>query len=360
MSTALALDLVTLKLVGFDLAAYILAARRVLFGEPLYQTGLTALGPFGQYVYPPFVVVPFLPIAMVPFDVVRGVGLLLLSVLAAVLMWDLVSALPRSSRYWGAAAMVLFFPLIWEITLENLTLVTLGLCVLAWRIRGRARWSGTALAVGLGLKLLPLSLIAYFAAARRWRVLTWSAVACAAIVVATWPFVGGEWSAFRDLIALLANAAPGTGSNVIPVIFAAPALRLVLPALAVAIALVCGVISLARDGREEESFRIALAAVPLVASTLWYPYLVLALPLLIFHGPRPPTQPLRLVFSVARPLSWTLMQWEGLSDPGREFVLPLVGLLLLLAVGLLETRWIERASVVPRHARSQPSELAHA
>lgn len=350
VSIALTIDLVTLKLVGFDLAAYILAARRLLSGEPLYQSGLSALGPFGQYLYPPFVVVPFLPAAMVPFDIARGAGLLLLSAVAGLLLWYWVAPLPRASRYWGAAATTLFFPLIWEVTLENLTLISLALCVLAWRVRDRSAWSGGLLGVAIGLKLLPLLLIPFFLAARRWRVLAWSIVVLALIIAATWPIVGHEWAAYASLLTYIVNAPPGTGSNIVPILFASPALRLLLPTLAFAVAVMCGAVAARRDGREEAAFRVALAAVPLVASTLWYPYLVFALPLLVSSGARPSTFPLRVVLGAARPVSWVLMQWEALSDPGREFVLPFVGLLFLVAVGLLELTWGARHHAATVHA----------
>lgn len=342
VALALALDLITLKLVGFDFAAYILGARRLVAGEPLYQTALVALGPFGQYVYAPFVVLPFVPLAMLPFDVARLSFLLLLAGLAALVTWHLASQLPRATRYWGAAAIVLFFPLIWEVTLENLTLVTLTSTLLAWRWRRSAPRSGAAFAVALGLKLLPLSLIPYFLASGRVRVLLWSALGLIAITFFTWPIVGAEWPAFIAFLAYIAQAPAGTGSNIVPALFSAPPLRVVLPALALLIAVLCGFVSRASDGDEDHSFRVALAAVPLVASTLWYPYLIFALPLLVASGPRPPTSLLRVPFAVARPCAWVLMQWETLRDPGREFLMPMVGLLLLLMVGLLELYWCER------------------
>jgi hypothetical protein len=45
---------------GFDLWAYVLAARHLLAGEPLYAAEpQMPAGPFGEYHYAPIVAVPF-------------------------------------------------------------------------------------------------------------------------------------------------------------------------------------------------------------------------------------------------------------------------------------------------------------
>lgn len=352
-SITLSIDLLTYKGVGYDLAAYILAARRLLAGEPLYPTEIVVLGPAGQFVYPPPVALLFAPLGLLPFDPVRAGALVILTALGALLTVELVRHLPRRSRYWAAAGMVVFFPLVWEVGLENLTLVTVVLCLGAWKLRRLPGLSGACFAIALGLKLLPLVLIAYLALARRWGILLWSLGATALVVVLTWPVVAAEWAAFLSLLTRIGGGPPGSGSNIVPVIFSAPALRPVLPALAVAIAAICGLVSRGRGDREEHAFRVALAASPLLAATLWYPYLIFALPLLITTGPTPPRSILRLPFALARPAAWLLMQAQVVKDPGRDFILPLVGLLLLLVVGLLELAWMR--SPRPRAAASAGS-----
>ncbi len=340
VSIAISIDLLTYKGVGYDLAAYILAARRLLAGEPLYPADIVVLGPAGQFVYPPPVALLFAPLAALPFDSVRAGALVVLTALGALLTVELVRHLPRRRRYWAAAGMVVFFPLAWEVGLENLTLVSLLLCLGAWKLRRLAPVSGACLAIALGLKLLPLALVAYFAAARRLRVLLWSLAATASVVLLSWPVVAGEWPRYASLLARIGGGPAGSGSNIVPVIFTAPALRPLLPALAIAITAICGAVSRGRAEREEHAFRVALAATPLLAATLWYPYLVFALPLLVASGPTPPHSILRWPFALARPATWLMMQAQVVRDPGRDFILPLVGLLLLLAVGLLELVWM--------------------
>lgn len=357
MSISLALHLLTLKLVGYDLAAYILGARRLLAGEALYQTDLAGLGPFGQFLYPPPVAFLFIPLAIIPFDAARLIGLAALVGVSVLLVRRLAGPLPASVRYWAASAIVLFFPLIWEVSLENLTLVTLALCLVAWDLRLSPRWSGVALAAGLGLKLLPLTLIAYFVASRRGRVAIWAVAALALLVGLSWPFIGALWLDYARVLVTIATIAPGTGSNIVPVAFSSPALRFVLPAVGVAVALICGAASRRGIAAEDHGFRVTLAAVPLAASTVWYPYLVFALPLLIADPPRARRRALRVSFLAVRPVAWYLMQRQFISEPGRDFLLPLVGLLVLIAVGLLEVRSALDADI-DRPARSRNTTMA--
>jgi glycosyl transferase family 87 len=347
IAIALAIEQMTLRLVGYDLAAYILGSRRLISGEHLYQRDVVGLGPFGQFVYPPPVALAFIPFAVLPFDLARGVVLALLVSVAAVLTWSLVRTLPPRTRYWGAAAIVAFFPLIYEVTLENVTLVTLALCVLAWHLRRRAARAGALFALALGLKLLPVSLLAYLAVARRGRVIVWSGLVLLGIAVASWPFVGAEWSDFLSLLARLARASSASPSNIAPAVFSVAPFSVLLPGLSLGVAMMCGAVSLARDDREDHAFRVALAAVPLVAATLWYPYLVFALPLLVTSAPPAPARALRIPFAAARPASWILIEIQRALDPKGDLVVPLIGLLLLLAVGLLELWPTHEAAAMP-------------
>lgn len=333
---AVDVDLLTSKLVGFDLAAYILGARRLLGGAPLYQSDVVGLGPFGQYVYPPPVAGLFVPLALLPFDAARLVGLFALVGMAGVLTWALVRRLPLSTRYWAAAAIVLFFPLVWEVSLENLTLATLLLCLLAWRLRRSDRRAGLALAAALGLKLLPIALVAFLLAAGRRRMVGWALLALGAVTAASLPFLGEAWVDYLAVLGRLASAPPGVGSNIVPLVFATPALRPLLPALALLVALACGLAVRREPSVDECAFRVALAVVPLFASTLWYPYLVFALPLLVSIPPSDAPPALSRSLLASRALAWLVMQAQLIREPGRDFLLPLAGLLFLVGVGLVE------------------------
>lgn len=354
MSIALSIHLLTLQFVGYDLAAYILAARRLLAGEPLYPMSLAALGPFGQFLYPPPVALLAVPLAVIPFDVARGFGLVALLLLAAWLTWSLVRDLRPMVRYWAVAGVVLFFPLIWEVRLENLTLVTLALCVFAWRRRRSSLAAGAVFASALGLKLLPIALIPFYLCAGRLRTVAWAAAVLGAITLLTFPFLAPQWGEYIRVLGTIASVPPGTGSNIAPFIFSLGAFRFVLPAAGIALALVCGLASRIR-ATEDHAFRVTLAGVPLLASTLWYPYLVFAIPLLV--APAPSIGPLvpRFALWSARPIAWYLMQRELISDPGREFILPMFGLLFLIGVGLVELLILASRASGREHLRSLPA-----
>lgn len=344
VALALALDLVTHKATGYDLGAYVLGARRLIAGEPLYPQGDFVLGPFGQFLYPPPVALLFVPLAPLPFDAARIVSLLLLIALAAFVAWALARELRPRVRYWACAGIALFFPLVWEISLGNLTLVTLALSITAWRIRNASWGGGLALAGAAGLKLLAMPLLPFFAVARRPGLVARSLLVAAALSLATLPLLLDEWTAYVATLAVIASAPPGTGSNIVPALFAAPPLRPLLPLLALWLVLVCGVAARRGGVAAEHSFRVALAATPLAASTLWYPYLVLAVPLLVAAAPAPDLAWSRPVFAVARPAAWVVMQTQLVRDSGRDFILPLAGLLLLLGVGVLEVIFALRAA----------------
>src|SRR6059036_1590493 len=140
---------------GYDLWAYVLAARHLLAGEPLYAAQPEIpFGPFGEYHYAP----------------------------------------P------AAVAFVLLLPTILEIALGNLNLLTLALCLAAWELRGRSAAAGTVLAIAIGLKLLPLTLVLFYLASGRWRVVAWTiAVGMAGLVVTAAVFA----SDFPAYVALL-------------------------------------------------------------------------------------------------------------------------------------------------------------
>ncbi|MBI4571278.1 MAG: methyltransferase domain-containing protein [Chloroflexi bacterium] len=365
VALALALDLVTYKATGYDLGAYVLGARRLIAREPLYPEGDFVLGPFGQFLYPPPVALLFVPLAPLSFDAARIVSLLVLSALAAFVTWTLARELRPRVRYWACAGIVLFFPLVWEISLGNLTLVTLALALAAWRIRN-ASWRGAlALAGAAGLKLLAVPLLAFFAVARRPGLVARSMLVAAALSLATLPFLLDEWTAYVGTLAVIASAPPGTGSNIVPALFATPPLRPLLPLLALCLVLVSALAARRGGVAAEHAFRVALAATPLAASTLWYPYLVLAVPLLVAEAPAPDLARLRPAFTAARPAAWIVMQTQLVRDSGRDFILPLVGLLLLLGVGVLEVIFALRAARavpperIPRPAASgSPQEVA--
>ena len=133
---------------GYDLDAYLGAADNLMAGLPYYPvpdaSGGITLGPAGIYPYPPVWTAAFVPLAKLPREAVHLGWFVGLIVLAAAVGLALVRPLPRERRYWAAAAFLAYLPLLSEIRFGNLNLITLALCLLAWNLpreagRGRHR-----------------------------------------------------------------------------------------------------------------------------------------------------------------------------------------------------------------------------
>jgi hypothetical protein len=356
VAIALALALLTAKGIGFDLGSYVLAARRLLAGSSIYPDPVTyAPGPFDQYVYPPPVILVFVPFAVIPFDVARVLWLVLLCGVAVLLLARLIRPLPQSARWWAAAAYVLFFPLLWDIQLGNVTLVTLYLCMRAWDARERWPLAGVLAAAGIGVKLLPASLFLFFAVASRWRILAALAVAALVIVVVTWPVVGHEWPTYLAVLQKrLAGSAAGEW-NIIPSAFARGIPRYALLSITLLTAVFGGLC--ARRSAADVGFRLAIAAAPLATTTVWYPFTLLSLPLLLTT---PPAGQWRVLSLVLRAVAWLMMMVQGVPEPDRFTTLPFAGLLLLLGVGTVDGLMLLWSADQAKPVRSAPTGSATA
>jgi hypothetical protein len=332
---------------GFDLWAYVLAGRHLVSGDPLYPPHpQVPAGPLGEYHYAPIVAVPFVLLAPLPFSLANAVWIGLNTGVAAAIGVYLIRPLPRDSRPWAAAAFVFFLPTILEISLGNLNILTVALCLLAWAQRARPWVAGTVLAVAIGTKLLPLTLILFYLGAGRGRIVAWTlAVGAAGLLVTALVFARDFPTYIAMLVAFkdsrwaadfIASAAPAE----IAAILNSPVGLSLLSVIAVATAAIGG-LAARRDRRDETHLHyLALAFAPYLApfGLLWLPYLVFALPLLAstLHRalllPRAQTRAL-LVPTLA--LSWLLMQLVGLQDDIIPIAAHFLGLLLLLAVALV-------------------------
>ena len=141
---------------GYDLWAYVLAARHLLAGEPLYAAQPEVpFGPYGEYHYAPPAAVPFALLAPLPFELATALFMALNAVIAVAIAVHLIRPLPRDAQPWAAAAFVLFLPTILEIALGNLNLITVALCLIAWSLRARSAVAGTVLAIAIGRSCCP-------------------------------------------------------------------------------------------------------------------------------------------------------------------------------------------------------------
>jgi alpha-1,2-mannosyltransferase len=310
---------------GYDFIAYVDASHRLLAGQPLYPPAFLEnvyLGK-GEFLYEPLAAVVFVPFALLPFELARALWTAILVVVASVVGIVLLRPTPPEVRPWAAAAYVLYLPLVAEITLGNVNLIALALCLLAWHWRARPSLGGPTLAVAVGLKLLPLAIPFFFLAAGARRTVAWAAGIGAALILLSWPSLGNEWRTYAGLAFEIAGAPPTQAVTLVPGGLG-PA-RLILPAIALAAAVIAGRAFQRREGAAD-AYTVALAAVPLGAPGIWYPYLVFALPLLA-----------RLV---TRPTIWraaaAAVAWSAMMIPKRPDSpdVALIGLVGLIAVGL--------------------------
>ena len=331
---------------GFDLWAYVLAARHLLAGEPLYSAEpLMPAGPFGEYHYAPIVAVPFALLAPLPFWLAAAVWIGLNTGVAAAIGVHLIRPLPRDARPWTAAAFVLFLPTILEISLGNINLITVALCLVAWSLRRRSAAAGALLAVAIGAKLLPLSLVAFYLASGRIRLVAWTLVVGAAGLLLTtivfWREMPGYVALFMALLdsnqtaEFIANTRPAE----VAAFLGSPIGGWLLPTATLATAAVGGLAARRLPHAETHLHHLALAFAPYLSlfGLLWFPYLVFVLPLLASTLHRAllfPHPLLRGLLVAALAISWLLMQIVGEPSDATPLAAHLLGLLILLAVAV--------------------------
>jgi hypothetical protein len=329
---------------GFDLWAYVLAAQHLLAGEPLYPPEpQVPAGPFGEFHYAPSVALPFLVLAPLPFWLTTAVWIGLNTGVAGAIGVYLIRPLPRDARPWAAAAFVLFLPTVLEISLGNINLLTLALCLIAWAQRARPALAGTILAVAIGLKLLPLTLVLFYLASGRSRVAAWTLAVGAVGLIATALLFARDFPAFVGLLMTLkdshqiADLIASSPPAELAAMLGSPIGRWLLPVTALTTAIFGG-LAARRDQRSETHLHhLALAFAPYLAlyGLMWFPYLVFALPLMastLYRALLLPRTRGPLVASLA--LSWLLLQIVGERNDLVPIAAHLLGLVVLLAVAL--------------------------
>lgn len=337
LAVAIGVAITLTRPLGYDLIAYVDAAQRLLDGRPLYPPpdgGPVYLGA-GAFLYPPPVAVLFVPLALLPHGLSTALWTVLLATVAVAVALVWTRGLPITWRLWSLAAAALFLPLVAEITLGNVNLLTLGLCSVAWSRRARQTQAGAALALALGLKGLPVLLPVFFVLTRHGRVVL-SAIAFLALATAvTFPWLSHEWSAYLRLLTEVVRAPDTQAYTLLPALLSGTTGRVALVVAAIAVTCAAALAARTRPGHGERALAVALASVPLVAPGLWYPYLVFALPLL-----------LSLVRDAVRASSHTAARvilggsWVAMEIPKRSGApdIAFIGLVALLAAGMVSLR----------------------
>lgn len=330
---------------GFDLLAYWEAGQRVASGEPLYRAPGETLGELGEFRYPPHVALAFVPLAQLTLPVAKAVWLAVQLAAAAAVGIALLRRLPPAVRPWAAAAYVLYLPLVLEVVLGNLNLLTLALCLAAWRWRDRPALAGGLLAAGLGLKLLPLTLIPFYLAAGRIRIVLWTLATGLAVLIGTAILLPVRLAEFLALLLRLTEtpwvraAIDREQPELLAAIFWSRGLTAVLALLAVAVAIWAGRVARRTGADETHLYALALALAPYLApfAVFWTTFLVFSLPLFASTLGRA----LRLDWLGGRALAtaalaccWLLIQVVRLQDlmPVAAHLAGVVGLCSLAVV----------------------------
>jgi hypothetical protein len=222
-----------------DEHAYWLAAQRLIDGLPLYDPTATSVTPYAYWYPPPFAQVLVPVAAILPSTVfdIAWIGLLLICVLALA-GWRPVVGL----------AFVAYLPVAVELWFLNVHLVLALLIVLALR---RCPW---LFAIGAAIKLAPGLGILYLLVRRRWRDAA-IAVGVGLVILAVSVALGPTaWSGF---IATVQARGPGDISGLLPVPYI---VRLVL---AVIVTVAAGLV------RPRIGEPLLVVAITLALPTLW-------------------------------------------------------------------------------------------
>ena len=337
VAVALALPL------GYDSRAYWLAAQHLLGGERMYALPDATLGTPDEFHYLPIVAVPFL--ALLPFSIDAAVRVFLVVevALAIVVAYVLIKPLPAVARPWAAAAYAFFLPMVLEVTLGNVDLISLAVALLAWHWRARLNRSALALAAAVGIKFLPAILLPFYIAAGRGRIVLRAFLLGAAAIIVTLPFL---WKQTLDYIELLPRYADPAWARIhlereepaylVPILWSdAFPILLALGALACGVA--CGRMARRDPGRETEWHHIALALAPYLTpfGFFWTTFLITSLPLFAVALPRALALPIgpRAVALAGLFVSWFLMQLVQVHDLWVP-VYHAAGVVLLIGVAL--------------------------
>ncbi len=310
---------------GYDLRAYWLGAQHLAAGAPLYPGPTEQLGLQGEFRYPPLVAVPFMLLAPLPFEVARWPWLAIQLLAVATIAWASLRPLPRAARPWALAGFLFFLPLVLEVALGNLNLITCALCVAGWRWRDRAPVGGALLAAALGLKLLPLSLLVFYLASGRWRLVAWAAGVGAASVALTALVMPDRLVEYLRFIPRLREhdwlfrAIDRTQPAALSAVFWSDIFPSVLALAVIVLAIVAGRGARAGGERATTLHAVALATVPYLApfGYFWTTFLVLTIPLFADTLRRAlalPARRARFAGVAVVALAWGLMEFQQLHD----------------------------------------------
>lgn len=326
---------------GYDFHAYWLAGQHLLSGAPLYPGPETILGLPDEFRYLPIVAVVFVPFALIPYDVALAIWIAIEIAVAVAVGVALIRPVPWSWRPWAAAGYVFFLGLVLEVTLGNVNLISMALVLAAWRFRDRAVVAGTLLALAVGIKFLPATVLLFYIASGRWRPVVAGGLiggTVLAISLVAMPDRTAEYVRFAPRLleqSWVYEHINRPGPPELAAFFWSETVSTALAIAAIFIAILAGIAARRDPTRARTWHAVTLATCGYLApfGYFWTVFLILALPLmsdtLVRAATRPAIERALVIAGVA--VSWALM------EPQQTLTLVTIlwhflGVLLLLGV----------------------------
>ncbi len=264
--------------------AFLNAAEAVLNGESPYPVeGDASILEGTAYVYPPVVAQVLIPFTFLP-EAVAVVGFALVLVAAVFATLALLDV--RDWRCYGLA--LLWPPVLSAVHVENVTILMGLAAALVWRFRDRPA-GGLALGASIAVKPLLWPLGAWLLARRSYRVLVWSAVTAASILLVSWAAIGFTGLLeYESLLRELGDRMDEYGYSVYAIAHDQGASDMLAKGLWLAVAL--GVLAasyvVARRGDERRAFVLGVAAIIACSPIVWLHYFALLLLVVAVAQPR--------------------------------------------------------------------------
>jgi hypothetical protein len=338
LAIAFAILAFTSRPIGHDLAYYLHSAQALVDGRSPYVGSRPACeAPVGCFPYPPPGLLLYVPLLGSPFGPTASLLAAAYTAIAVAVGAMLIAPLPRALRPWVGTAVALFFPLLLELNLLNMNLLTLALALGAWALRDRPVPGGIALAAAAGLKVVGAPLVLFYAAAGRWRQLAWTGATLALIALASAPWVGSLWD--EAIGAILWRGTTADVIGIRPGPLRGTVAYVVLAAASAAVIVAAGIAARRSHRDAGDLHALALASIPLLAHLIQYPVLLMTLPLLAAEARALSSRPALLVLPG---VAWLAMQMPLGMEAWR-----FGGLLLTVALGV----WLFlRPALVPARA----------
>ncbi|HZP94834.1 MAG TPA: glycosyltransferase 87 family protein [Candidatus Limnocylindria bacterium] len=272
---------------AYDFRAYWLAAAHLVTGQPMYPALDAPLGQPDEFHYLPMMAIPF--VVLLPLglpDAARTWLAFELVVAALVGLW-LIRPLPRAAQPWAAAAYVFFLPMVLEVTLGNIDLLSLALALVAWGARARANAAIVPYAAAVGMKFLPIVLLPFYVAAGYGKIVWRALVLGSAVVLLTAPLASRQLEQFVALLPRYMDTewvrlhADREVPAWLATIVWSDLFALALALATVALAIVFGLNARRDRAHETEWHHLALALSPYLApfGFTWTTFLITSLPL---------------------------------------------------------------------------------